>query len=348
MSFNLIQGIVYTVFDDKNGPTPYIWFPATLSYEMIDKITFETFNMENRDDTVDKIMKPLCIIPYPKYNTKFLLKKFKYSDRTKRGQACETTLGLFFNEEDDVIFYRYIKDFEEIFEKFAIDLNELQESGARKEKIASKIDEIHGNLDKLVESLRAAELASTDGLAFPDGEQEQDKPEPKMVSAKYKIVVCGDPAVGKTMTVLQYTSKAFKRTYMPTIGVNVTEKALEHDGKLVNFIIWDVAGQAKFSSFRKQFYGGAHGAILVYDITDPSTFHNIKGWLKDVKSVLTNIPVIVLGNKNDLESERKVPVADLEQLGKELSVTTFEISAKTGENVIRAFEFFAGQLGSKS
>nr|MDO8114031.1 Rab family GTPase [Candidatus Sigynarchaeota archaeon] len=343
MASGLIRGIVYSVFDQKIGPVPYACFPPTLSEELTNRVAESTDELKVR---IDKVMKQLCQIPLPQYNSRILVKMFEYNDVNLRGHSNATSLALLFNEADDLIFYRYFKDFEEMFEKFAIDLNELQENHARKEKIVGKINEIYITLDKLVESLRDAEMARPDGMAFPDGEQEQNRPVSKTVFSKHKIIVCGDPAVGKTSTILQYTNKAFKRTYLPTVGVNLTEKALEHDGKLVNFIIWDIAGHAKFSSFRKQFYAGAHGAILVYDITDLASFRNIKGWVKDVKSVLAGIPVIVLGNKNDLESERKVPFADLEQLGKELSVKTLEISAKTGENVIRAFELLAEQLGS--
>ncbi len=343
MASNLVRGIVYSVFDEKLGPEPAVWLPATLPHDMLDVVSWESINMRIR---TDKVMKQLCHIPLPKFKIKMLVKMFQYADKSKRGNACDTTLALLFNEEDDVIFYKYLRDFEHLFDKYAIEINEVQEHAAAKEKLASKIGEFQVALDRLIESLRAAEMAISDQQAFPEGDQEAPaatRPTP----VKYKLVVCGDPAVGKTSTILQFTSKAFKRTYMPTLGVNLTEKALECNSKHVNFIIWDVAGQAKFSTFRKQFYNGAQGAILVYDITDLATFHNIKGWYKDVKSVIGDVPMIIIGNKKDLEEERKVPIADLEKLGKELPAKTLETSAMTGENVDRAFEYLAERLGTK-
>jgi small GTP-binding protein len=342
MAVSLIRGIVYSAFDDKIGPEPFAWLPATLSRDLLELVSWESINMRIR---TSKIMKPLCHIPLPKFKAKMLVKMFQYSDKNKRGQACDTSLAVIFNEEDDLIFYKYIKDFEEIFEKFAIEINLLQEKASGKAKLVRLIATFGEALDNLIASLHAAEMAPSGQQAFPE-----DEPEGTITPGgplKFKIIVCGDPSVGKTSTILKYTNQAFKRTYMSTLGVNLTERSLPSGNKSVNFIIWDIAGQAKFSSFRKQFYNGAHGVILVYDMTDLATFHNIKGWYKDIKNVVGDVPVIILGNKKDLDSERKVTRADLDQLGRELPVKVFETSALTGENVDHAFEFFAERLGYK-
>lgn len=344
MATNLIRGIVYSVFEEKLGPEAFVWFPSTVPRAMLDMVAWESINMRVREN---KVMKQLCYIPLPKFKSKMLVKMFQYSDKTKRGNACDTSLALLFNEEDDAIFYKYVRDFEDIFEKYAIEINEIQEhpveNGVEKARLVGKINQFQVAMDHLIESLFSAEMALSDQQAFPDGDQDASAT-PSVKPAKYKLVVCGDPAVGKTSTILQYTTMAFKRTYLPTLGVNLTEKSLEHNGKHFKFIIWDVAGQSKFSSFRKQFYEGSAGVILVYDITDQESFKNIKNWYKDIKSVIGDVPVTILGNKKDLEKERKVSFSDLERLGQELHANVFETSALTGENVPLAFKDFAARI----
>jgi hypothetical protein len=192
MASNLVRGIVYSVFDEKYGPEPSVWLPATLPKEMLDVVSWESINMRIR---MNKVMMQLCHIPLPKFKTKMLVKMFQYSDKNKRGHACDTTLALLFNEEDDLIFYKYVRDFEDIFEKYAIEINEIQEiaadKGIDKGKLAGKIGEFQVALDRLIESLHAAEMAISDQdqQAFPEGDHEGSAA-PRATPVKYKLVVC--------------------------------------------------------------------------------------------------------------------------------------------------------------
>ena len=76
----------------------------------------------------------------------------------------------------------------------------------------------------------------------------------------------GEPGVGKTSVILRFTDRAFKRTYLPTMGVNISEKIISHENDIVEYILWDVAGQAKFQLMRKHFYEGADAQILVFKL----------------------------------------------------------------------------------
>jgi small GTP-binding protein len=109
-------------------------------------------------------------------------------------------------------------------------------------------------------------------------------------------------------------------------------------------IIWDIAGQSKFSTFRKQFYSGTHGVIFVCDVTDPASFQDIKKWYADVNPTVKTVKGIIIGNKTDLDTSRQVSMQELEELSAELGMAAFQTSALSGENVDVAFEELARKL----
>lgn len=169
-----------------------------------------------------------------------------------------------------------------------------------------------------------------------------------------KIVLCGDGSVGKTALRVRYMGLGFMPTYLMTIGAdfsmrNVTIATGEYAGKKTLCQIWDLAGQQSFSGVRALYYHGAHGALLVYDCTRPSTFESILGWTNEiVKNVRRPIPMVLLSNKSDLRQmsdftisfEQGSELANLiskNYLNNQFSVPYIETSAKTGENVENAF-----------
>jgi len=160
-----------------------------------------------------------------------------------------------------------------------------------------------------------------------------------------KVIIMGDPAVGKTSLVIRYVSNRFNKDYRSTIGTNIYSKeVLLSDNNKVFLNLWDIAGQERWARMREKYYYGSKGAIIVGDLTRPKTFEQIKDfWIPDIKKYLSKIPIILVGNKNDLES--KVSLKTVEKLRNEINAIGGIItSAKTGENVEEAFKKLSEEI----
>jgi small GTP-binding protein len=159
-------------------------------------------------------------------------------------------------------------------------------------------------------------------------------------------VFIGDPAVGKTSIVARHTSSSFRENYIPSLGANITSNDYLIDNYAVTLLIWDIAGQEIFSRVREKYYGGAKAAFVVYDVSRTETLKGAKVWVNDVKKFVGNdLPVIVIGNKIDLQ--RKVSREEGEQFADTLGAKFIETSAKTGENIPEAFREVASILIDK-
>ena len=163
----------------------------------------------------------------------------------------------------------------------------------------------------------------------------------------FKLILGGDGAVGKTSMVHRYVEDEFAADYKSTIGTSIMKKecTFKELESVVRFVIWDLAGQAQFKRVRQSYLSNAEAAILVYDVTNRSSFENIdKNWYVEVKKASPNIALILVGNKIDLESEREVTHEEGEELAQKLALTYIETSAKTGENINDAFKMLALQI----
>ncbi|MHA1893315.1 MAG: GTP-binding protein, partial [Candidatus Helarchaeota archaeon] len=116
----------------------------------------------------------------------------------------------------------------------------------------------------------------------------------------FKLVIIGDPGVGKTSLLLRYIENRFEEEYLSTIGVDFYIQNINIDNKEVKLQIWDTGGQEKFSYMRPGYYIGSVGAILVYDVTNPMSFQNLKIWMDEVHKYCPGIPIILAENKIDL------------------------------------------------
>lgn len=165
-----------------------------------------------------------------------------------------------------------------------------------------------------------------------------------------KIIVIGDPAVGKTSLLNKFTTNKFEKKYLPTVGVNIVKEPVrvkDSDGEeaLVNIMFWDIAGQPQFYMLHKPYFKGADAMILVFDVTRSSTFSNVKNWYNTaIKFGLSGIPRAIVGNKVDLEDKRKIIVPMIQHLADELNCPYFETSALNGKNVKHLFETLAKKL----
>ena len=165
----------------------------------------------------------------------------------------------------------------------------------------------------------------------------------------FKIVLLGDAAVGKTSLITRYCEGFFEEDYKPTLGANIIRKDvnLEDINTKVRLIMWDLAGQEKYSVIRSMYFQGCVGAFLVYDITRYHTFDSINSkWLKDFKRyVKKEGAYILIGNKSDLKKQRAVPAEDGKELSEKIKASDFiETSAKLGENIEEAFSLLVNQI----
>lgn len=157
---------------------------------------------------------------------------------------------------------------------------------------------------------------------------------------KFKITLFGPGGVGKTSLLLRYIKDYFSDDLKKTIGSNFLIKDVELDGKNVRLLLWDIGGQPQFHKLRTIYFKGSNAALGVFDLSSSQTLLKIPGWVSSIrKTVKKTIPMLLLGNKVDLE--REVDREEAEDLAKRLSCEYMEASAKTGENVEIAFEKIA-------
>lgn len=337
MNENLIIGIVYSKFDEKMGPVPYVWIPKELPTEIKNLISLKSINLTG--GTTGTISETLAVVPYATVELKSLVKFIELRHKDYRGGANDRTLNILFKAEHDLIFYRYVRQFEPIFTETANKLIEIEEANGGLDKIKAELTEFNEKLTNLLSYLHQLEITDLDKVEFPSEIDGQ----PERKAYKFKILLCGDPEVGKTSIALRFTKRAFTRTYIPTIGVNISDKIANHNGFVTEFIIWDIAGQAKFQRFRKHYYQGADGVFLVFDLTKKESFQNIPRWHQDIKHHLGEVPGYLIGNKSDLEDERQISEDEILKLVHDLNLQDIRTSALTGDNIDQAF-FNLGKL----
>ena len=177
------------------------------------------------------------------------------------------------------------------------------------------------------------------------------------VKRKYKIVVVGSNAVGKTTLLRNISNQYLEKNYIPTLGVNVSN--IEHSfineknnsETTIYLSIWDIAGQffTRNLPIHKKFYNGATAAFLIFDLTRLESYEDIPEWKKTVEeNVGSCLSTVLVGNKCDLKKDRIVTSEMGLELAKKLDCPYIETSALTGENVKDAFKRIAVLLLEKN
>ncbi|KAM8876040.1 ras-related protein Rab-37 [Synchiropus picturatus] len=162
----------------------------------------------------------------------------------------------------------------------------------------------------------------------------------------HKTILVGDSGVGKTSLLVQFDQGKFiPGSFSATVGIGFTNKVVTVDNVKVKLQIWDTAGQERFRSVTHAYYRDAHALLLLYDITNKSSFDNIRAWLTEVHEYAqSDVVIMLLGNKADMSSDRAIRRDEGERLAREYSVPFMETSAKTGVNVELAFNAIAKEL----
>ncbi|CAD8151433.1 unnamed protein product [Paramecium octaurelia] len=164
----------------------------------------------------------------------------------------------------------------------------------------------------------------------------------------FKILLIGNSAVGKSSLLLRFADNVFNESFLPTIGVDFKIRTFDLNGKTVKLQIWDTAGQERFKTITNSYYKGAHGIILVYDVTDKQSFKDVENWLAEVEKYANeNVVRVLVGNKVDLESKREVTPEEGKELADSLNIRFIETSAKNSSNVEKAFITLANEIKAK-
>ncbi|MCK5264635.1 MAG: GTP-binding protein, partial [Candidatus Thorarchaeota archaeon] len=121
------------------------------------------------------------------------------------------------------------------------------------------------------------------------------------IRRQFKVCLIGDGYVGKTSMRRKYLREGFKRSYIPTLGVDFCQKALNYKGTPTNLVIWDIAGQAAFQNLRRRYYEGSSGIILIYSVDDRSSFDSALKWIVEAHEFIKELPpLMIVANKTDL------------------------------------------------
>ncbi len=342
MNRQIITDIIYFELDDAVGPNPKAWLPTKFSQMELINISIKTFSVLSGEQGL--VPESLVILPFPSLGLKGIIKYISWIDETRRGSIGQGAIVLLFKENNDVIFYKYITHLSIPFEEIAQKVMESEKSKAPRENFVDILTSLEKKVSDLLDDFRMQENAQPQGEQFP----EQQAIDRSLINYQFKIIIVGDPSVGKTSLILRYTDKAFRRSYVPTMGVMVSDKIFKIEESIIQLTLWDIGGQQKFARMREQFYRGSDAVFLVCDLTNPNSFDNIPRWFSDVSDQLSNrsedLMGFIIGNKKDLIEQREIKSEMANQLASKLGLGFIETSALLGENVDYAFSTIANLL----
>jgi Ras-related protein Rab-1A len=160
-----------------------------------------------------------------------------------------------------------------------------------------------------------------------------------------KIVVLGNSCVGKSSLLRRFSNQRFLTDLGPTCGCDVVFKNIAVGGKVFRLNLWDTAGQENFRSVVSNTVRGAHGILFVYDITSSITLSDLDGWLNFANKYCPDDCVkMIVGNKSDLTTERKISTFVGEAVAEKLKLPFCETSAKDGSNVEAVFRTLVARI----
>jgi len=163
-----------------------------------------------------------------------------------------------------------------------------------------------------------------------------------------KFIIVGDSTVGKSNIMSSFTDKRFLSDHTMTIGVEFATKVISVENIKYKIQIWDTAGQETFKAITRSYYRGTLGCMLVYDITNKSSFDSLNMWLDELKKHSDpKIVIVLIGNKVDLDKERQVAYEEGKMFADQHNIAFFETSAKTFHNIDSCFVNIIQQINKK-
>ena len=165
----------------------------------------------------------------------------------------------------------------------------------------------------------------------------------------YKVIIIGDTNVGKSNILTRYLKDEFSSNTKSTVGVELGIKFLKIKNTKTKIQIWDTAGQERYRAITSSYFKGSNGCFIVYDITNEASFNNIENWYEQIqKETSKDIPILLVGNKCDLEDERKVPIEKGKEKAQNLNCAFFETSALKKINIDKIFEELVNNIYEKT
>ncbi|XP_038058470.1 ras-related protein Rab-13-like [Patiria miniata] len=169
----------------------------------------------------------------------------------------------------------------------------------------------------------------------------------------FKILVLGDSNVGKTCLACRFCENNFvgggsSRASVPTLGLDFRQRVVTLDGTRIQLQIWDTAGQERYRTLTTAYYRGAMGILVLFDITNETSFNHITSWLENIsQNASADVCKVLVGNKCDEEDRRKVPTMRAINLASAFDLLFYETSAKNSVNVEPAFMALVKQMLTK-
>jgi len=161
----------------------------------------------------------------------------------------------------------------------------------------------------------------------------------------FKLLLIGDSGVGKSCLLLRFADDTYTESYISTIGVDFKIRTIQLEGKVIKLQIWDTAGQERFRTITSSYYRGAHGIIVVYDVTDQVSFNNVKQWMQEIQRyACDSVCRLLVGNKCDLVEKKMVDTNTAKEYAESMGVPFLETSAKNATNVEQAFMTMASEI----
>jgi Ras-related protein Rab-8A len=162
----------------------------------------------------------------------------------------------------------------------------------------------------------------------------------------YKILLLGDCAVGKSCLLLRYCDDSFQEAHLTTIGLDFRLKTINlNDNRKVKIQIWDTAGEDRFRSITRNYYKGAKGILLIFDVTDKETFTHVRDWIERIhEESPEGITICLVGNKIDMNESRVISNEEGKKIADEFKIPYFETSAKSNIGVEEVFTYLVKEV----
>lgn len=167
----------------------------------------------------------------------------------------------------------------------------------------------------------------------------------------FKIVAVGNGGTGKTSCFRRFALNKFETSYLMTLGVDFTTKDVtvtSPEGKetKIKLVLADTAGQEFYSSIRPSYYMGSQGCVIVFDLSNRTSFESLQKWIDEIKNHLPNTVIAIIGNKVDLP-DRRIEYEESKKFADKNNFAYFETSAKEGTGINAVFDYMTLEILNK-